>query len=93
MTWAAPADDVHREQLRALESRDVPPTHHAGEALLCDLHGKRLYLAGPEGLDAKPLRGQGEAPDAIKEAPHGQGLHLLTAAAMDLVVLTAVWAV
>ena len=93
MARAAPADDVHGKQLRALELCDVTAMHHAGEPLLGDFHWKRLYLAGPEGLNAAPLRSQREASDAVKEAPHGQGLHLLTAAAIDRVVLTAVWAV
>ena len=34
--------------------------------------GNGLDLAGPESFDPIPLRREGEASDAIKQAPHGQ---------------------
>ncbi len=70
---------------------------HVGEVELCHLHGERLDLTGPQGLDARPDRRQGEAPDAVEETAHGEHFsachHLATAATMLLVVLMAAWAV
>lgn len=66
---------------------------HVGEMALCDLNGKRLDLAGPQGGDPAADCRQGEAADAVEQAPQGQTAHFAAACTMVRVVLTAAWAV
>ena len=88
---AAPADDVHRRQLRPVQQGDVPHVEHLREMIFCHLDGEGLNLAGPQRSDTVPRRSQRKAANAVKQAPEGQG-HF-TAWTMVRVVLTAAWAV
>ena len=88
---AAPADDIHRRQLRPVQSGDVPNVEHLREMMLRYLDGEGLNLAGPQRSDALTHGGQREAANAVKQTSEGKG-HL-TAWTMVRVVLTAAWAV
>lgn len=62
---------------------------HIGETLLRYLDREPLDLTGPDGNDTSPHSREGKSSDAVKQTPHGQGAHFVTAAAMVRVVLTA----
>lgn len=63
---------------------------HVGEVMLGYFDWKGFDLAGPNGGDPIPHRGQRETADTIEETPHCQVSHFATAAAIVLVVLMAV---
>ncbi len=65
---------------------------HPRQALLCDVDGERLYLAGPQGHDAVVDGRQREASYSIEQAPHGDNSHL-AAATTARAILTALCAV
>ena len=67
---AAPADDIHRRQLRPVQSGDVPNVEHLREMMLRYLDGEGLNLAGPQRSDALTHGGQREAANAVKQASH-----------------------
>ena len=71
MARAAPADDVHRRQLRAMQLSDVAYMDHAGKAQLCHLNGKCFDLRRPYRRDAVADRSQRESADTVEQAAHG----------------------
>ena len=71
LTRAAPADDVHRRQLRATQLSDVAYMDHAGKAQLCHLNGKCFDLRRPYRRDAVADRSQRESADTVEQAAHG----------------------
>ena len=52
LAGAAPADDMDRRQLRAIQLCDIPCMDHAWEPYLCHLHGECFNLARPYRHDA-----------------------------------------
>ena len=72
LTGRTPADDIHRRQTCPVQLCDISHMDHVGKMVLRDLDGKGFDLAGPHGRDPVPDRSQGEAADAIEEAPHSE---------------------
>ena len=65
-----PADDIHRRQLRPVQSGDVPNVEHLREMMLRTWMGNGSNLAGPQRGDALTHGGQREAANAVKQASH-----------------------
>ena len=66
LAWTAPADDVHRGQLRPVQLGDISHMDHAGEVLFGHLDGELLDLAGPDWGDAVAYRRQRKTADPVK---------------------------
>ena len=90
---AAPADDVHGRQLRAVELCNISDMNHVGEVRFRDFDGERLDLRSPHGCDPVSHRRQREAADAVEQAAHRQLTHAAAAFATVFVMLIAVCAV
>ena len=93
LTWAAPADDVHGRQLRAIQLCDVTHMDHTWKALLRDLNGKGFNLRSPHRRNAAANGSQRKTTDAVKQASHSEPAHFDTACTIVRVVFTAACAV
>ena len=93
LTRAAPADDVHGRQVRAVELCNVPDMSHVGEVCFRDFDGERFDLRCPQGRDPVSHRSQRKAADAIEQAAHCKFTHAAAAFATVFVMLIAVCAV
>ena len=76
LTWAAEGDDVHRLDLAAVHSGDVPVVFHKRQALGGHSYGKRLDLRSPHGSDTGKQPAQRKTPGAVKQASEGYSLIL-----------------
>ncbi|MDE6997076.1 MAG: hypothetical protein K2P04_04245 [Oscillospiraceae bacterium] len=77
LTWTAAADDVHRQQFRPVQFRDVPNMNHARETVFCNFDGEGFDLAGPQWRDPIADRRQRKTADPIEQASHCEHFHLL----------------
>ena len=89
---AAPADDVHGRQLRAVELCNVPDMSHVGEVCFRDFDGERFDLAGPQRHNAVMDGRQREASYSIEKTSHGDNSHFAAATTVRA-ILTALCAV
>ena len=70
LTRAAPTNDIHRGELRAVQLCNVSHMEHIRELMFCDFYGKDFDLTGPNWCDTVSDRSQREAADPIEEAAH-----------------------
>ena len=93
LTRAAPADDVHGRQLRAVELCNISDMNHVGEVCHGHFDWERFDLRRPYRRDPVSHRRQREAADAVEQAAHRQLTHAAATFATFFVMLIAVCAV